>query len=74
MNVEGNVSTSTMRHQEKVIKVNIRKEIKECLMFEECIISLQIKTKSLLVSHLGKLVIRCMCRIMEGVLIVQKRL
>lgn len=25
-----NVRTSTMRHQEKVIKVNIRKEIKEC--------------------------------------------
>lgn len=41
-------------------------------VFEECIISLQIKAKSLLFSHLRKLVIDYMCRIMEGVLTVQK--
>lgn len=43
-------------------------------VFEECIISLRIKAKSLLFSHLGKLVIGYMCRIMEGVLTVQKSL
>lgn len=43
-------------------------------VFEECIISLQIKVKSLLFSHLGKLVIGYMCRIMEGILTVQKSL
>lgn len=41
-------------------------------VFEECIISLQIKAKSVLFSHLGKLVIGYMSWIMEGVLTVQK--